>query len=166
MAELFVKHTLNPNKVAKFNLSLKKYVLKGEANEGYQWLLEIGTTALKADGTDIPPSYVHNVVEETIEIEIEKAISNMCSLMDWSDFDVDRYPPILAYFLPQGDTVPSKTIVKFNVIEESPSSGIDLSGMVVTLNNGDVDFDITSEIQVSGDPYDYVLSWTPPNFNG
>ncbi|MBV5347619.1 hypothetical protein JZU46_05325 [bacterium] len=166
MAELFVQHTLNPHKVAKFIVNLRSYVLRGEDDTGYKWVLEIGTTSLKADGTNIKPSYVHNVTEATIEKEIEKAISYMCSLMDWSDFDEDRYPPYFTYFYPKGNNVPSKTVVTFNVAEDAPSSGVDLSGMVVTLNNGDVDFDITSEILVTGDPYDYTLSWIPPNFNG
>ena len=54
MAELFVKHSLNPRKVAKFNLALRDFVLKGEEGE-YFWLLEIGTTTPTVSGTTIPP---------------------------------------------------------------------------------------------------------------
>jgi len=165
MAELFVKHTLNPRKVAKFNLNLKNYVLKGEEEKGYQWVLEIGTTTLSSSGTKIKPYYIHNVSEEDIEKEIEKAVSEMCTLMDWSSFDEDKYSPIFKSFHPEDKTVKPKTVVEFNIIEESPSSGIDLSNMSVVLNNGDVDFDITSELLISGDPYDYTLKWYPPNFN-
>lgn len=165
MAELFVKHTLNPRKVAKFNLNLKNYVLKGEEDKGYQWVLEIGTTTLTTSGTKIRPYYVHNVVEEDIEKEIEKAVSEMCFLMDWSSFDEDKYSPIFKSFYPDTVSVMPKTAINFNVIEESPSSGIDLSNMTVILNNGVVDFDITSELSISGDPYDYNFVWYPPNFN-
>jgi len=166
MAELFVRHTLNPRKVVKFNLNLKNYVLRGEEDSDYKWVLEIGTTTLAVSGAKILPRYIHNVSDATIELEIEKAVSEMCTLIDWSDFDVDKYSPIFLSFYPHDIEVIPKTVVTFKVIEESPSSGIDLSNMVVTLNNGDVDFDITSEILVKGDPYDYTLSWTPPNFNG
>ena len=165
MAELFVKHTLNPRKVAKFNLNLKNYVLKGEEDKGFQWVLEIGTTTLDSSGAKIKPHYVHNVSEETIEQEIEKSVSEMCTLIDWSTFDEDKYSPIFKSFYPDALEVIPKTIVKFNIIEESPSSGIDLSNMEVILNNGDISFDITSELLISGDPYDYIITWMPPNFN-
>lgn len=161
MAELFVKHTLNPRKVSKFNLALRNFVLKGEEAK-HTWVLEIGTTTLTASGTKIPPHYVHNVTESTIENEIEKAISHMCSLIDWADFDEDKYPPILTSYLPKGVDVPINNPVRFIITEESPSSGIDLSNMKVTLNTGGFDFDITSEVEIKGDPYEYIISWWSP----
>lgn len=161
MAELFIKHTLNPRKVAKFNLALRDFVLKGEEGE-YFWVLEVGTTTPDASGESIPPYYVHKVTENTIEQEVEKALAYMCSLMDWSDFDEDNYPPTLESYLPQGDDVYIKAPVRFVVVEESPSSGIDLSNMKVTLNTGGFDFDITSEVEIKGDPYEYTVSWWAP----
>ena len=165
MAELFVKHSLNPRKVAKFNLNLKNYVLKGEEDLGYQWVLEIGTTTLSATNEKLKPSYVHRITEENIEKEIELAVAKLCNLIDWSEFDEDKYPPILNSFYPDNITIKPKTAIKVNVIEVAPTAGIDLSDMTVILNNGDVDFDITSELLISGDPYDYTLTWLPPNFN-
>ncbi len=165
MAEVFVKHTLNPHKTIKFNLNLRDYVIKGEEGE-YKWVLEIGTTALTASGTKTPVQYIHKVSEDSLEDEIEAAISRMCSLMDWTEFDVDRYPPWTEYFYPQGDNVPIRSVVSFKVVEKHPSSGIDLSNLNVTFNNGDVDFDITSEMDITGDPYEYTISWVPPKING
>ena len=165
MAELFVKHTLNPRKVAKFNLNLKNYVLKGEEHLGYQWVLEIGTTTISSDNKKLKPVYVHKIQEDNIEKEIENAVSKLCSEIDWSEFDEDKYAPIFNSFYPNNINVKPKTAITFNVIEEAPSSGIDLSNMVVLLNNGDVNFDITSELLISGDPYDYTLTWLPPNFS-
>jgi hypothetical protein len=43
-----------------------------------------------------------------------------------------------------------------------PSAGIDLSNAKVVLNNSMTDFDITSEVQVEGDPYEYTIRWNTP----
>lgn len=161
MAEVFVKHTLNPRKVSKFNLALRNFVLKGEEAK-HTWVLEIGTTTLTASGTKIPPYYVHNVTEATVEKEVEKAISHMCSLIDWSEFDEDKYPPVLSSYSPVGEDVPIKAPVNFIITDKSPSSGIDLSDMKVKLNTGGFEFDITSEVEIKGDPYEYTVSWWSP----
>ena len=161
MAELFVKHSLNPRKVAKFNLNLKDYVIKGEEGE-YKWLLEVGTTTLTASGTAIRPHYIHKVTEASVEGEIEKAISEMCGLMDWSEFDPDNYAPIMKSFIPQGPDAPIKGPVRFVVTDKSPSSGIDLSNMSVTLNTGGFEFAISSEVEIKGNPYEYTVSWWSP----
>lgn len=160
MADIVVKHTLNPRKAVKFNLNLRKYALKEEEGESV-WLLEIGTTSPDSEGNKIPPKFVHKITEEFIETEINKAIADICSKIDWRDFDEDRYPPTLKSFSPVGSSVPITSSVYFSVTDKHPSSGIDLSGMVVTLNNGEVDFDITSEVLIKGDPYEYNFKWVP-----
>ncbi len=160
MSDIIVKHTLNPRKAVKFNLNLRKYALKDEEGESV-WLLEIGTTSLDSSGEKIAPRYVHKITENFIEEEINKAIADMCQLIDWRDFDVDRYPPTLKSFSPEGTNIPITSHVRFAIEEKHPSSGIDLSGVVVTLNNGEVDFDITSEIIIKGDPYEYNFQWVP-----
>jgi len=52
--------------------------------------------------------------------------------------------------------------VSIKINENLPAAGIDLSDMKMVLNNGNVDFDITDEVKVVGDPYDYELRWIPP----
>ena len=160
MSEIIVKHTLNPRKAVKFNLNLRKYALKEEAGESV-WLLEIGTTSLDALGNKIVPKFIHKIQDAFLETEINKAVASMCQLIDWSDFDTDRYAPSISKFVPEGEDVPITTRVEFAIKEKSPSSGIDLSNMKIILNNGTVDFDITSEVVVKGDPYEYDFYWTP-----
>lgn len=160
MADIIVKHTLNPRKAVKFNLNLRKYALKEEEGESV-WLLEIGTTSVDALGNKIAPKFIHKITDEFIESEINEAIAAMCQQIDWHDFDEDRYPPFLKSYSPSGSNVPITSHVYFSVEEEHPSSGIDLSEMVVTLNNGEVDFDITSEVIIKGDPYEYTFHWVP-----
>lgn len=164
MAEIFVQHTLNSRKTAKFTLNLREYALKGEEGDT-KWVLEIGTTASGVNGQAVPPKFIHKLSEERIGQEIEKAVASICTTIDWSTLIVDRYPPILNSFSPEGEDVYINSPVVFNVIDDSPSSGLDLANMVVTLNNGEVDFDITSEATIKGDPYEYQITWLPPNIN-
>ena len=160
MSEIIVKHTLNPRKAVKFNLNLRKYALKEEEGESV-WLLEIGTTSLDAQGNKIVPKFIHKVQDAFLEEVINKAVASMCQLIDWSEFDVDRYPPSIKKFTPEGADVPITSRVEFSISEKNPASGIDLSDMKVILNNGAVDFDITSEVIIKGDPYEYNFYWTP-----
>jgi len=160
MSEIIVKHTLNPRKAVKFNLNLRKYALKEDEGESV-WLLEIGTTSLDASGNKITPKFIHKVNDLYLESAINKAVADMCQLIDWSDFDIDRYAPIITKFIPEGNNVPITSKVSFTIVEKHPASGIDLSEMVVTLNNSEVDFDITSEVTIKGDPYEYNFYWEP-----
>ena len=160
MSEIIVKHTLNPRKAVKFNLNLRKYALKETEGEEV-WLLEIGTTSLDAQGNKITPKFIHRVSDTYLETAINKAVADMCQLIDWKDFDIDRYPPTITNFFPEGFNVPITSRVDFTIKEKHPSSGIDLSNMVVLLNNGTVDFDITSEVIIKGDPYEYNFYWVP-----
>lgn len=162
MAEIFVRNSLNSTKAVKFNLSLKETLSSKSEGESL-WVIEVGTRTPKADGTAVPPVYINNVSEKTLEAEINKAISSMCSLLDWAVLEADNEAPELTYFSPEGTLVPISSVIEFKLKENLPASGIDLSSMVVTLNNGTVDFDITSELKITGDPFDYTLKWIPPN---
>lgn len=161
MAELFVRNSLNSKKVVKINTSLQQYVPKGEEGE-LVWVLEVGTTHLDKNGKKIPPQIIHNVKFENVDKEINKAISNICKLIDWDVLEEDKYPPYISYYYPTGDNVPITSKVVFNIADKFPTSGIDLSDMKVIFNNGEVDFDITSECTIKGDPYDYTVEWIPP----
>lgn len=161
MAEVFVKHTLNPRKAVKFNLNLREYALKDREGESV-WVLEVGTTAANSDGEVIKPRFIDYVSEASIEDEIEAAISEMCSTIDWSEFDEDRYAPTVTEFSPQGPGARIKEPVKFTIKDKHPSSGIDLTDMKITLNNGEVDFDITSEVEIVGDPRELTFKWYAP----
>jgi hypothetical protein len=90
----------------------------------------------------------------------------MCQLIDWGTLEDDKQPPYIQHFSPEGDYVPIKSKVVIQIKDNLPSSGIDLSDAVFLFNNGEVDFDITSEFVITGDPYDYTLTWLPPNITG
>lgn len=165
MAELFVRNSLNSRKVVKFNISIEEYALKGEEGDS-KWVLVIGTMHLDSTGGKIPPVIIHNITESTVLSEVSKSIEDMCALIDWEILEEDNEPPYIEYFYPKGLNTPIKSKIVISVKEYLPASGIDLSDIKVILNNGEVDFDITSELNIKGDPYNYVLEWLPPNLTG
>lgn len=159
MAELFVKNSLNPNVAVKFNVTLSEYVLTTSEGD-VKWTLDVGTTYPSASGISIPPRIIYGISEEDINDEIEKAVSYMCTLIDWETLANDTDVPYVLEQGPEGDT-DINSVIKMIIEEKIPSSGIDLSGIKVILNNGDVDFDITNEIEISGDPFQYTIIWEP-----
>ena len=164
MSEIFVRNSLNSKKPVKFNFAIRKFVDK--LSEGEElWVLEVGTLTPDTNGDPIPPYYVHNIAEKNVEDEVDKAISSMCALIDWTVLEDDNDPPYITYFSPEGEAIDITSYVEFGLKDDLPSSGMDLSDMKVTLNNGEVDFDITSELIVKGDPYEYTFKWIPPKFN-
>lgn len=161
MAELYVRHSLNSQKAVKFNFTFKQFALKGK-NADPKWVLEVGTTYPASDGGVVPTKVVYDVTEGTLDAEIEKAVSELCTYIDWSEFEEDNEAPRLVSVSPYGTNVIAESLVTFNIQENLPSAGINLSDMKVTLNNGVLDFDITEQVEVSGDPYDYKITWKNP----
>ena len=166
MADLYVRHSLNSRKAIKINLALRQFIPLADQDGDNKWVLEIGTFDVDSNGDLIRPQIIHGVVESNIEKEVEKAVANICSVIDWSDFEDDDEAPRVSSFYPVGDNIPIDSFITMTLIDDLPSSGMDLSDMQVMLNNGVVDFDITDEIKVSGDPFLYKLKWLPPNITG
>ncbi len=162
MAELFVINSLNLTKSVKFNIGLRYFVVKGDRDGDYKWVLEVGTTHSGSDGTTPLAKKVHNISAEDFDEVLEDALSELCSEIDWSPFITDGKPPYLVSVNPTGSNTPIGSNVYLKIKEELPSSGVDLSNVNVVINNGTVDFDITSEIEVTGDPYEYDVKWAPP----
>jgi len=161
MAEIFVRNSLNSRKSIKINLALREFTDKNSEGES-KWFLELGTQELTASGTLIPPQLINNVSASNVEEEIEGAIGKICSYVDWGDFEADTVAPYIRNFYPIGAATPINSTVVMNIVEDLPSAGIDLSEAKVTFNNGTINFDITSEINIEGDPYDYKIWWKPP----
>jgi hypothetical protein len=165
MAELFVRHSLNSRFTAKLNITVKSLVPLDNYGEQL-YTIEVGTRALDINSNSISPVYVNDILADNLEDAVEEAINTICNQIDWGVLDEDRYGPYLTYFTPTGDDVPIKSKVVFIIKDDVPSAGIDLANMKVIFNNGEVDFDITQELTIKGDPYEYTLEWVPPNING
>lgn len=160
MAEFWVRHSLNLNKAVKFNITLRYFVVTGEKGE-HIWVLEIGTTYPDADGKAIVAKKIHLTSVTNLDEIIEDSVADMCAQIDWSPFVEDKYAPNISDVVPTGSGVSIANDIRFTLTDDLPSAGIDLSNIKVFLNNSMTEFDITSEVQVTGDPYQYEFKWSP-----
>lgn len=161
MAEFFVHNSLNPNKSVKFNITFRYFVIKNEKGE-HMWTLEIGTTHPDINGNDISAFRVHNISASNFNNVIEDALAGLCAQIDWSPLSEDKTPPYIDTTVPaNGTTVSIESNVYIKLKDKLPSSGIDLSDVKLFFRWGTIDFDITSEMTVDGDPYEYNLHWSP-----
>lgn len=161
MAEFFVQNSLNDQKSVKFNLTLRYFVIKGEEGE-HLWTLEIGTTHKDIDGDPISAKKIHNILANNLDDVIEDALGDLCSQIDWSPLAGDREAPFVSGFSQAGENVSIASNVYITIKDELLSAGIDLSNMKVILNNSMQDFDITNDVTITGDPYEYQLKWVTP----
>ena len=158
MADLYVRNSLNYNLTVKFNMTLRYFIIKGKEGEHF-WTLEIGTTH---SGTISPlRKIVHNISADNLDYVIEDTLGWLSSKIDWEPLVHDYDAPYVDRFLPQGDDVSLAASVFITLVDMLPSAGIDLSAVKITLNNSMVDFDITNEVEITGDPFEYVLRWDP-----
>jgi hypothetical protein len=163
MAEFYVRNSLNLNKSVKFNITLRYYVIKGVEGESV-WTLEIGTTYPDINGDPINPKRIYNVSAANFDDVIEPALAELCAQIDWSPLMSDKEAPFVESTSPLDDNlnVNINSNIEMFLKDDLPSAGIDLSNMKIILNNGAIDFDITEEIEIDGDPYEYSLKWRPP----
>ena len=159
MAHLLVRHSLNPNVVVKFNVTIKQFVTT--TSEGDEtWLLEVGTGHLDKDGYNLRPKYVHLITLDDLDAEIEKVVSEMCEWIDWGVLIEDKWAPYVYEYSPIGDSVSIDSKVFVKIKDVLPSAGIDLDDMKVFLDIGIDVLDITDDIEIIGDPYEYTLKWS------
>ena len=162
MSEFLVHNSLNITKSVKFNMTLRYFVVKGEEGE-HMWVLEIGTTHPDINGDPISAKKFHHISAEDLDELIEDALSDLCSQIDWTPFVSDVDAPYVDYLCPEdGTTVSIGSNIYMTIKELLPAAGIDLTDLKVTLNNSMTEFDITSEVDITGDPYEYKLKWVTP----
>jgi hypothetical protein len=161
MAEFWVRHSLNPHKAVKFNITLRYFVVTGERGE-HVWVLEVGTTYPDANGDPISAKFSHKVSAEDLDEVIEDSVSTLCSQIDWSPFVADKEAPYISGVSPTGSGISIAYDVNFIIADVLPSAGVDLSNIKIILDNSMTEFDITSEVQITGDPYQYEFKWVPP----
>ena len=161
ITDFYVNNSLNLTKSVKFNITLRYFIPK-DARGDHKWVLEIGTTHLDINGAPIQAKKIHNISAENLDKIIEDALSSMCSQIDWSPYVSDVDAPYVDELYPENDTtvsIGSNIFVKIK--ERLPAAGIDLSDLKVVLNNSMTDIDITDQIEIIGDPYEYVIQWAP-----
>ena len=151
------------------------------------WILEIGTYELDTNGDEIPTRKIHLATLSDVDREIQETVEDMCQLIDWDPIKTDAQPPYVYWYLPNNDgeieinwtpdrdeqyadvtDVPITTQVYFKIRDSLPAAGIDYSSVNVVFttwhseNNLPIEFDITSEVELSGSPYDIQIRWNTP----
>lgn len=157
MARFLVRNSLNPNKVVRFDLTFEQITFKGLEGDSY-WVVEVNTTEPSISGTVITPEYIHLRTLDNLDEEIEGVVNNICAQIDWSPTLDDAEGPFVSYHFPtETEDVDISSSVVIKITEALPSAGIDLSSISATLDG----FDITSELEIDGDPYEYEIRWNP-----
>jgi len=162
MAHIFVKNSLSNLKAAKLNVNLPMYVTTDSDGEPI-WLLEVATTYPSASGTKIRPTYIDKTLSfEELDAALAESVSKIASQIDWEPLVPDDSAPYITEYKPIGANVSIASNIDINLKEDTPSAGIDLSGVSIVLNTGAVDLDITSECIIEGTPFEYDIHWEPP----
>ena len=157
MARFLVRNSLNPNKVVRFDVTFEQ-VVTPDVDGNPLWVMEVNTTEPSVSGTDITPEYIHLRTLENLDEEIENVVNNICAQIDWQPTLPDTEGPFVSDYFPEDlDNVDINSSIFVTVTEALPSAGIDLSSITATLDG----FDITSELEIEGDPYEYEIRWRP-----
>ena len=158
MAEYLLRNTLNPNKVVKCGITFRKLTNKGEKGEP-AWLVQVSTEEPHKNGGKIPPVFIHLTTLDNLDLEITGVTEEIASQVDWGPLLLDARAPIVSFIEPVGDLsdVPIYSSLKFEISELFPAAGIDIDSIEVIING----VDITSELNIIGDPYVYNVNWGP-----
>jgi hypothetical protein len=156
MAEYLLRNSLNPGKVVSCSVSFRQIVNKGEEGEPV-WLVEIRTLEPHKDGGSIPPEYIHYTNDQNLDVAIRKATQRIASKVNWEPTITDIRPPFVVDYSPRSDVVDIYSDVMVDITDILPAAGIDPDSITMTING----LDVTDEIELIGDPYNYRVMWQP-----
>lgn len=159
MAYFQVRNSLNPSKVIVCGITYKQVVPKGNEGEAI-WVIEVATDEPHVTTSGTIPPYLINVSEELdMDLEIEKAISHISKQVDWEPLANDVRPPFVNSVQPDTYIQKIHENVIVDIIDLHPSYGIDINSIEMTVN----DIDVTADLRISGDEYEYTVEWRPPS---
>ena len=156
MAEYLLRNSLNLGKVVACTISFRQIVNKGEEGEPV-WLVEISTPEPHKDGGSIAPEYVHYVSSDNLDDAIREATANIADQVDWTPTVEDVRPPFVFAYQPRPNIVDIYSDVVVDIKDVLPAAGVDVDTIEVTVNG----MDVTNELQIDGDPYEYRVIWSP-----
>jgi hypothetical protein len=154
LAEFIVRNSLNPYKAVKFGVTTRQVVPKENEGEAL-WVVEIATDEPTISGFVISPVYINLRTLDDLDKEIQNATAIISSQIDWAPLIEDSTPPFVVSASPGNGVVDIESSVEFLIKDNLPSSGLDLSSIKMTVN----DFDVTSELELSGDGYEQKIKW-------
>lgn len=176
MATFYVTHHLQPDNPHLFVVDVQQIVkMKGETNTSYwqnvrgepYWEVIIYTSGLDSSGEGLGPYWIDVLgSEQSVNEVINNKVEDICRDIDWSkshfiDEDLqekaDRYSPVIHWQYPSPGQVDvpidSRIIVRLRDV--LPAKGIDISTLSFKVGG------FTINPDVSGNPYDYVVSYRP-----
>lgn len=157
MAEFLLRNSLNPNKVVQCTISFRQLINKGEEGEPV-WMVEIGTLEPHKDGGSIPPVFIHYTTSMNLDEAIRDATEEIAAKVDWAPITDDLRPPFVIYTEPASSEIADiYSNVVVDIQDLFPAAGIDIDSITMTVNG----FDVTSELDIEGDPYQYRVIWSP-----
>jgi len=158
MAEYILRNSLNPDKVVKCSITFRKITNKNEEGEPV-WLIQIATMEQHKDGGDIPPIFIHLATLNNLDLEINSATERIADQVDWGVLREDTRAPIVSIIEPGNDmdNVSINSNLIFDIEDILPATGVDINSIEILVN----DFDVTSELNITGDPWGYNVKWVP-----
>jgi hypothetical protein len=158
MAYFQVRNSLNPSKVIVCGITYTQVVPKGNEGEAI-WVIAVATDEphITTSGT-IPPYYITVTDELDLDLEIEKAVAAISRQVNWEPLAADTRPPFVNSVHPSTYIQDMQENVRVSIIDLHPSLGIDINSIQMFVN----DFEVTDDLRISGDEYEYEVEWRPP----
>ncbi len=160
MAQFLVRNSLNPNKVVRLGVTFEQLVIKGGEGDPI-WLVEVATDEPHKAGGSIPPEFINLTSLDNLDEEVQKVVETISNKVDWTPLEEDIRPPIVESCYPSDYITSIETNIEIIIKDLLPATGIDRDSIQMIMTADDRDFDITSELEITGDPYEYRLGWTP-----
>ena len=159
MAYFQVRNSLNPSKVIVCGITYKQVVPKNNEGEAI-WVIEIATDEPHITTSGTIPSYYIDVTDELdLDLEVEKAVAAISKQVDWEPLATDTRAPFVNSVHPDTYIQKMQENVKIGIIDLHPSYGIDIDSIEMTVNG----IDVTDDLRISGDEFEYEVEWRPPS---
>lgn len=156
MAQFLIRNSLNTYKVVKCGITFEQITPKNGEGEPI-WVIELATDEPHKNGGSIPPEFINLTSLNNLDEEIEKAVEIISEKIDWTPFEVDIRPPFVESRYPSSYEVDIESSINIVLKDLLPAAGIDINSITMTING----LGVTSELEISGDPYEYTLKWKP-----
>ena len=157
MAQFLIRDSLNPQKVVNCGITFEQVTPRDYEGEPI-WVVELATDEPHKNGGAIPPEYINLTSLDNLDLEIEKAVENISDQIDWTPLEEDTRAPLVDSVYPTTYEVTMDAFIEMIIKDLLPSAGIDIDSIQMTIN----DFDVTDDLTITGDPYEYKLVWKPP----
>ena len=160
MAQFLIRNSLNPYKVVKCGITFEQIIPKNVEGEPI-WVIELATDEPHKNGGEIPPEFINLVNLDTLDEEIQKVVEAISAQIDWTPLEDDLRAPFVESCYPFTYEVDIEDYVEIVLKDLLPSAGIDIDSINMTITTDGMEFDVTNELKITGDPFEYKIYWKP-----